>query len=708
MTIDLEQFHEMFFQESDEALDTMEQTLLQITEGTVEKEQIDTIFRVAHSIKGGAATFGFSAVASFTHTIETLLDLVRTGRIGITQTEMDLLLKSVDVMREMLSAEQHKRPVDEQMVAELQSSVKEVIARSNGTAVSAPAAVKAAPAAAEPAAAATPNQPAPAEASDRWQISFRPGDALLARGNDPLRIFRELARLGEMTVRVDAGSLPPLAQIEPHRCYLSWNIELTGPKEKELLDQVFDWIGDDADIKITAPAAIAASPAKEAASTKDSVAPAGATSAPAADKPTETRSAPAESPKAAASESTSIRVSIEKIDELINTVGELVITQSMLSQLMLNMVGPQSEELKNGLGHLERQMRALQESVMRVRMLPISFVFNRFPRMVRDLSQKLGKRIELKMTGEQTELDKTVLEKIGDPLVHLVRNSIDHGIESAEKRKAAGKPEAGTIHLNAYHKGGNIMVEVIDDGAGLNRERIMAKARERGLIGADEELSDERIYNLIFQAGFSTAEKVTDVSGRGVGMDVVRRNIMELGGNVQIFSNADHGSTVRIRLPLTLAILDGQLVRVGREVYVIPLVSIVETIQIRREQINSVAGGRAELLRLRDECIPIIRLYQLFEVEADTTELDDGLLTIVESDGQRMGIFVDELLAQQQVVIKSLETNFRQLTGISGATMLGDGRVALILDVPGLISLFESKEKQLIREEKQVSVRHAA
>jgi two-component system chemotaxis sensor kinase CheA len=251
------------------------------------------------------------------------------------------------------------------------------------------------------------------------------------------------------------------------------------------------------------------------------------------------------------------------------------------------------------------------------------------------------------------------------------------------------------------------MVEVIDDGAGLNRERILAKARERGLIGPDEELSDDRIYNLIFQPGFSTAEKVTDVSGRGVGMDVVRRNIMELGGNVQIFSNADHGSTVRIRLPLTLAILDGQLVRVGREVYVIPLVSIVETIQIRREQINSVAGGRAELLRLREECIPIIRLYQLFDVEADTTELDDGLLTIVESDGQRMGIFVDELQAQQQVVIKSLETNFRQLTGISGATMLGDGRVALILDVPGLIALFESREKQS-REEKQAAVRHAA
>jgi two-component system chemotaxis sensor kinase CheA len=543
---------------------------------------------------------------------------------------------------------------------------------------------------------------------ERWHIGFRPGENLLARGNDPLRIFRELARLGDLTVRVDAGGLPPLAQIDPHRCYLSWNLDLGGPKEREALDQVFDWIGDDADITIIAPAGAAA--ARNSAPTPDAAQPTAAVSAqpPAGSKPVEARgAASAETPKPAASESTSIRVSIEKIDELINTVGELVITQSILSQLMVNMDGPQSEELRNGLGHLERQMRALQESVMRVRMLPISFVFNRFPRMVRDLSQKLGKRVELKMTGEQTELDKTVLEKIGDPLVHLVRNSVDHGIESIEKRRAAGKPEAGTIHLNAYHKGGNIIVEVIDDGAGLNRERILAKARERGLVGPDEELSDERIYNLIFQPGFSTAEKVTDVSGRGVGMDVVRRNIMELGGNVQIFSNEDHGSTVRIRLPLTLAILDGQLVRVGREVYVIPLVSIVETIQVRREQINSVAGGRAELLHLRDECIPIMRLYKLFEVESDTTELDDGLLTIVESDGQRMGIFVDELQAQQQVVIKSLETNFRQLTGISGATMLGDGRVALILDVPGLISLFESRESQQ-REDKQAAVRHAA
>jgi two-component system chemotaxis sensor kinase CheA len=309
--------------------------------------------------------------------------------------------------------------------------------------------------------------------------------------------------------------------------------------------------------------------------------------------------------------------------------------------------------------------------------------------MVRDISQKLGKKVELKMTGADTEVDKTVLEKIGDPLVHLVRNSIDHGLEMPEARLAAGKSEHGTIHLNAYHKGGNITVEVSDDGAGLNRERILKKARERGLVSADEELSDDRIHNLIFAAGFSTAEQVTDLSGRGVGMDVVRRNINELGGQVQVFSTPGQGSTVRIRLPLTLAILDGQLVRVGNEIYVIPLVSIVETIQVERERVNTIAG-RSELFRLREEYVPIIRLYDLFGVEPDSTDLLEGLLMIVEADGRRVGIFVDDLLAQQQVVIKSLETNFRQVPGLAGATMLGDGRVALIVDVPGLITSFDA------------------
>jgi two-component system, chemotaxis family, sensor kinase CheA len=445
--------------------------------------------------------------------------------------------------------------------------------------------------------------------------------------------------------------------------------------------------------KTAAAAPVPATDAAESVAAATTVTPqSGAKAAdpePAPPRPEAPAVEPAEAARNTGGDASSIRVAIEKIDELLNSVGEVVITQSMLMQVGLKLEGPLAEELRSGLSQLERNVRELQESVMRVRMLPISFVFNRMPRMVRDLGRQLGKQVQLKMTGEQTELDKTVLERIGDPLVHLVRNSIDHGIEAPDVRAAAGKPETGTIKLHAYHKGGNIIVEVSDDGGGLNRERILAKARERGLVAPDEEPSEERTYNLIFQPGFSTAEQVSDVSGRGVGMDVVRRNIVELGGHVQIVSTPGSGSTVRIRLPLTLAILDGQLIRVGDEVFVVPLVSIVETIQVTPEQLNYVAGS-VELLRLRNESIPIIRLRDVFGVEADTSSRSKHLLTIVEADGQRAGVFVDELLAQQQVVIKSLETNFRQLAGISGATMLGDGRVALILDVPGLIACFES------------------
>jgi len=349
-------------------------------------------------------------------------------------------------------------------------------------------------------------------------------------------------------------------------------------------------------------------------------------------------------------------------------------------------VGDQSilENLRDGISQLERNTRELQESVLQIRMLPVSFSFRRFPRLVRDLSSKMGKKIELKLTGEQTELDKTVLEKIGDPLMHLVRNSLDHGLETPEQRIAAGKPETGILELRAYHEGGDIIIQVIDDGAGLNRNRIRSKAIEKGLVSESDDLTDSAIYNLIFLPGFSTAEQLSDVSGRGVGMDVVRRNVCDLGGNVSITSNDGAGSTVTIRLPLTLAILDGQLVSIDRETYVVSLVSIVESLQMEPAQISSVTG-KSELYRLRDEYIPIIRVSELFGHCADRPELQGGLLMVVEADGKRFGLHVDDLMGQQQVVIKSLETNFKQVQGISGATILGDGTVALIIDVPGLI-----------------------
>ena len=677
MTLDLTQFHEIFFEESFEALDSMEAALLKLSAGEVDAELINTIFRVAHSIKGGAATFAFNEVAGFTHVLETLLDQLRAGKRQVRPDIVDVLLRSGDAMRGMLVATQRKEAIDSASVATLRAELDRIMGEAGSAAV--PGNASAAALSTGNAVAATP---APTK-SPGWRIKFVPGPDLLRHGNDPLRILRELATLGNLKVSVDAAGVPGLPDLDPEICRLRWNLEVQGDIELAAVQAVFEWAESECDLTIERvggePAGASATPASvPVASTAQAVA-------------TPAAQAGEASTRSASPDGGSIRVSIEKIDELLNSVGELVITQSVLSQLAAPLEGREAGELRSALAQLERHMRALQESVMRVRMLPISFVFNRFPRLVRDLGQRLGKKIELKVTGDTTELDKTVLEKIGDPLVHLVRNSIDHGIEMPDVRAAAGKSEQGTISLHAYHKGGNVIVEVSDDGGGLKRERILAKARERGLVGADEELSEERVFNLIFAPGFSTADVVSDVSGRGVGMDVVKRNINELGGHVQIHSTPGQGSMVRIRLPLTLAILDGQLARVGSEVYVVPIVSIVETIQVRAEQVNSLAS-RAQVFRLRDDYLPIVRLYELFGIEPQYTDLLDGLLMIVEADGKRVGLFVDELMSQQQVVIKSLETNFRPVVGLAGATMLGDGRVALILDIPGVISRFQAQE----------------
>jgi two-component system chemotaxis sensor kinase CheA len=683
MTLDLAQFHETFFAESNEALDSMEAALLKLSAGDADLELVNTIFRVAHSIKGGSATFGFSEVAAFTHKLETLLDQMRGGKRRVDSGLVDTLLRSGDVMREMLAATQARQPIDKEHVAALLAELELIMATDGaGGAAVVPKAAAPAPVVLEP-----------GDARSGWRIHFVPGPKLLRNGNDPLRLLRELATLAPCEVRVDAKWVPPLRELDPEECRLSWRIEVNGAVEESALKSVFDWVDGECDLNLEA-----FGPAAGALVSAPLPAPAPVVAVPPpppvdepAPAPKAAASAAAPAPHAGSGDGGSIRVSIEKIDELLNSVGELVITQSVLSQLAAPLEGRDAEELRSALGQLERHMRGLQESVMRVRMLPISVVFNRFPRLVRDLGQKLGKKLELRLTGDSTELDKTVLEKIGDPLVHLVRNALDHGIEMPEARIAAGKSAHGVIELNAYHKGGNVIVEVIDDGGGLKSEKILAKARERGLVAPDEELSEERIYNLIFAPGFSTADVVSDVSGRGVGMDVVKRNINELGGHVQIHSTPGKGSMVRIRLPLTLAILDGQLARVGSEVYVVPIVSIVETMQVRKELVNSI-GSQGEVFRLRDEYLPIVRLYDLFGVEPQYTDLLDGLLMIVEADGKRVGLFVDELMSQQQVVIKSLETNFRPVLGLAGATMLGDGRVALILDIPGVISRFQSRE----------------
>ncbi|HXC58901.1 MAG TPA: chemotaxis protein CheA, partial [Steroidobacteraceae bacterium] len=388
----------------------------------------------------------------------------------------------------------------------------------------------------------------------------------------------------------------------------------------------------------------------------------------------------------ASAEVNSIRVAIEKIDELLNTVGEIVITQSMLSQLSKAFEGANAERLRSGLSQLDMNIRELQESVMRVRMLPVGSVFSRFPRLVRDLSTRLGKKIRLQISGEQTELDKTVLEKIGDPLVHLVRNSVDHGIESPSARAAAGKPEEGTVHLNAFHKGGSINIVISDDGGGLNRDKLLDKARSKGLIDPNASLTDEQVYELIFLPGFSTAAQTTDLSGRGVGMDVVRRNIKDLGGSVELRSELGQGTTITITLPLTLAIVDGQTVSVGTETYIVPLVTVIESLQLKPGAVSQIYG-HGEVFSFRGEYLPIIRLHEVFGVLPRSDALHEGLIMIVEGDGRRAGLFIDQLLGQQQVVIKSMETNYARIEGVGGATILGEGAVALILDIPGLLRM---------------------
>ena len=687
MSIDLEmeEIVKVFFEESFEGLDAMESGLLTL-DVHADRETINTIFRAAHSIKGGAGTFGFLEIAQFTHSVETLLDEMRNGMRAVTPDAVQVLLQSVDVIREMTQSAQAKQPIVTVGADALSGELARILAQK--TPAPAPAAAAAPQAAAAPAPAkpapVTPIVVAPGSISG-WRITFTPDPTLFQTCNDPIRIFQELSSLGRVEATPNLSAVPPFDAMDPTLCYLSWQLVVHGDIEHVRLIEVFDWV--EAVSKIVYEPIYCAIPAA-----------ASITAAAESSQPLPLRQSPASEPAAAAaatvkagSDAGSIRVATEKVDALINLVGELVITQSMLGRFAERYEPTDLEALRRGLIQLARNTRELQESVMQIRMLPIGFSFNRFPRLVHDLSRKLGKKVDLKLCGENTELDKTVLEKIGDPLVHLVRNALDHGMELPETRIAAGKSETGTLELNAFHEGGSIIIEVKDDGAGLNKARILAKARERGLVEEGEELTDEQIYNLIFVAGFSTADKVSDVSGRGVGMDVVRRNINDLGGHVQIFSKEGIGSTIRIRLPLTLAILEGQVLRVGKEIYVASLVSIIETVQPTRDNLSSVAG-RSELFRHRDSYLPIIRLHDLFDIEPDSRDIAKGLLVVVEADGRRVSILVDELLAQQQVVIKSLETNFKHVPGLAGATIHGDGTVALILDVPGLITNFLERQ----------------
>ncbi len=670
-----------FFEESAEAAELLEAGLLKLEAG-FDAIVVDDVFRAAHSIKGGAGTFGFAEVGALAHDMETLLDQIRAGTRPTAPDTMALLLEGVDVLRDLLAARREGRAI----VAEAQVGLRRRLE----------------------AMCASPVAPAAAPARG-WRISFRPRPHLLESGNEPWRLVRELEALGEVTVEADLGALPSLLEIVPSSCYLAWRITVVGDAPRAAIEEVFSWVAEESDLGIQelhANADVRASelggPAAAAADASTSPSPPAApspstTTSPAKTGPTAPQPRPTLPPLPSAGAGhrdehdvalASLRVGIDKIDALMNMVGELVITQSMLGGL--DDAGPFDDarlaRLREGLSQLARNSRALQESVMRLRSVPVSVVFNRFPRLVHDLSRHLGKRVELAINGQNTELDKTVLEKLGDPLVHLVRNSLDHGFEMPDERAAAGKPPCGRLSLSAFHRGGDIVVEVEDDGRGLDNDRILRKARERGIVPPDVTPSAQEIAELIFSPGFSTAEVVTDVSGRGVGMDVVRRNVRSLGGDIGVESVRGRGTKITLRLPLTLAIIDGQLVRVGEHAYVVPLLTIVESVQIAAGRLKSLAGGGL-VYRVRDQLVPVVDLVGILGGTPSVEPLEGRLLVLVEADGRRVGLVVDELQGQQQVVIKSLETNCGRIEGLAGATILGDGSVAFILDMVGLVRL---------------------
>jgi two-component system chemotaxis sensor kinase CheA len=679
---DLTQFYGVFFEEAGENLASMENMLVEIDVEQASDEELNAIFRVAHSIKGGAATFGFTDVTVLTHELETLLDRVRRHEIPLTRAMVDLLLQAGDALRALLARYQgttDESPETEALVAGIRTL-------------------------------AAGRQLDDAAAGTR-RLTVHIGPLKDGSAADNIaELFRDIPALGTLEP-LDGGQL----SADGFRRF-----RVVTPSPDEELVELFAFHVAKEQIRIE-PFSAAATPAARTATPAAAVAPPAGESAPgndpnvviqgdgygffvdpatlpvvkaAADTPrtgerkSEGRRSQDKDKAAGAGgaqiESSTLRVSVEKVDQLINLVGELVITQAMLTQQTKNIDPVQFQTLLAGISDLERNTRHMQESVMSIRMIPMSFVFNRFPRVLRDLATKLGKEIELKMVGEATELDKGLIEKITDPLTHLIRNSADHGIETPAKRLAAGKSAHGTITLSASHQGGSILIEVRDDGAGLRRDRILAKAKERGLEGVHDGMSDAEVWALIWAPGFSTADALTDVSGRGVGMDVVKKNIAALGGTAELDSAEGYGTRVSVRLPLTLAIMDGMSIGVGEEIYILPLASVVESFQVQDGMIQSV-GSTGRVVKVRQEYMPVMALEEVFGVPRFDYERVAEIMVIVEADGRRIAVIVDELLGQHQVVVKNLEANYRRVPDVSGATILGDGRVALIIDVASLV-----------------------
>ncbi|WP_049678516.1 chemotaxis protein CheA [Yersinia mollaretii] len=677
--MDITAFYQTFFDEADELLADMEQHLLLLDPLAPDNEQLNAIFRAAHSIKGGAATFGFTVLQETTHLLENLLDGARRDEMRLSTDIINLFLETKDIMQEQLDAYKTSQEPNaesfEYICHALRQLALEALEQQTGGNVST---------AAQGSGAVTAEAKASGKSPALVQGGMRIRLSGLKEQEIPL-MLEELGNLGEVK--------------DPHQSADSLEATLITSVSEDDISAVLCFVLEPEQISFV-QAELELAPEADAAvaivEPQAAVAPvADVKTAPKVDAVAAGVSPEHVKPKAKASESTSIRVAVEKVDQLINLVGELVITQSMLAQRSSILDPVINGDLLNSMGQLERNARDLQESVMSIRMMPMEYVFSRFPRLVRDLASKLNKQVELTLLGSSTELDKSLIERIIDPLTHLVRNSLDHGIEDAPTRIAAGKQPVGNLTLSAEHQGGNICIEVLDDGAGLNRQKILAKAQSQGMA-VNEHMSDEDVGMLIFAPGFSTAEQVTDVSGRGVGMDVVKRNIQEMGGHVQVSFQAGLGTSIRILLPLTLAILDGMSVKVSDEVFILPLNAVMESLQPLAEDLHPLAGGE-RVLQVRGEYLPLVELYRVFDVENAKTEATQGIVVILQSAGRRYALLVDQLIGQHQVVVKNLESNYRKVPGISAATILGDGSVALIVDVSALQAL--NREKRVAVED---------
>lgn len=698
--VDLSQFFDTFFDEADELLNDMEQLLLSLDLDDPDIDQLNGIFRAAHSIKGGAGTFGcFGMLADTTHLLENLLDYIRRGEMGLRKDMIDLFLETKDVLMDQVAAYRNQQEPSQEAYDRICAQLRDLAEERHGAAAAAPAETPTPPPVAE--------APPVVKTEPVTQPAAVPGGAA-AGGNTPMKI--QVSRLKESDMAGLAAEMSlmgdVLHEVRQGDTVTFWLRTTTA--EADILAVCCFIVNEDqvelsyepvpsasaptvTPSQVTAPAAAAAA------------APVQAESAPAAEKPAQeqrspakpvakkpgAKSAAASMPTGGSSGSSTIRVGVEKVDQIINLVGELVITQAMLVQTASTLDPVVHDRLLNGIEQLDRNARDLQEAVMSIRMVPMDYVFSRFPRVVREAASKMGKSIRLVTQGAATELDKSLIERIIDPLTHLVRNSIDHGVETPERRAEVGKNPEGTITMAAQHHGGQIVIEVRDDGAGLNRERILKKAMAQG-FPVNENTPDEEVWPLIFAPGFSTAEQVTEISGRGVGMDVVRRNIQGMGGHIQIFSKAGEGSTIRIVLPLTLAILDGMSVRVGEETFILPLSNVTESMQPTEEQIHAISESEY-VLQVRGDYLPLVALHEVFDVANAETEITRAIAVILQVQDVRFALLVDHLVGQHQVVVKNLEANYKKIPGVSAATILGDGSVALIVDVFALMQTSQNQ-----------------